>query len=59
MREGRRAIAIEREGQYVADIKRRIAHVEGADTPLFGGANDNLPDLQGGRKVYGAFARDT
>jgi hypothetical protein len=37
MREGFDAILIEREAEYVADIKRRIAHVSGEDTPLFGG----------------------
>lgn len=35
MREGFRAILIEREAEYVADIKRRIAHVRGEDAPLF------------------------
>lgn len=35
MREGFRAILIEREAEYVADIKRRLAHVRGEDTPLF------------------------
>ena len=31
-------ILIEKEARFVADIKRRLAHVEGADTPLFQGA---------------------
>lgn len=35
MREGFDAILIEREAEYVADIRRRLQHVEGADTPLF------------------------
>lgn len=35
MREGFKAILIEREDEYVADIKRRLAHVHGTDTPLF------------------------
>lgn len=35
MREGFRAVLIEREAEYVADIKRRLAHVKGEDTPLF------------------------
>jgi DNA modification methylase len=35
MREGFDAILIEREAEYVADIKRRIAHVSGEDMPLF------------------------
>ncbi len=35
IREGFRAILIEREAEYVADIKRRIAHVRGDDAPLF------------------------
>jgi len=38
MREGFNAILIEREAEYVADIKRRIAHVSGKDAPLFAGA---------------------
>ena len=38
MREGFDAILIEREAEYVADIKRRIAHVSGKDAPLFAGA---------------------
>lgn len=37
MREGFRAILIEREAEYVADINRRLAHVKGEDAPLFGG----------------------
>lgn len=35
MREGFNAVLIEREAAYVADIRRRVAHVSGADTPLF------------------------
>jgi site-specific DNA-methyltransferase (adenine-specific) len=35
MREGFNAILIEREAEYVADIKRRLAHVSGQDAPLF------------------------
>jgi site-specific DNA-methyltransferase (adenine-specific) len=35
MRDGFDAILIEREAEYVADIKRRIAHVSGEDAPLF------------------------
>ena len=31
-------ILVEREAEYVADIKARIAHVHGEDTPLFSGA---------------------
>lgn len=38
MREGFDAILIEREAEYVADIKRRIAHVSGQDAPLFASA---------------------
>lgn len=34
MREGFRAVLIEREADYVEDIKRRIAHVKGEDAPL-------------------------
>jgi len=36
--EGCGAILIEREEQYVADIRRRLSHVRGEDTPLFTGA---------------------
>jgi site-specific DNA-methyltransferase (adenine-specific) len=35
LREGFKAILIERESEYVEDIKRRLAHVRGEDTPLF------------------------
>jgi DNA modification methylase len=45
LREGFDCILIEREAQYVADIHRRLAHVEGADTPLF--ANDAAQGLFG------------
>lgn len=41
LREGFDCILIEREAQFVADIHARLAHVEGADTPLF--ANDPAP----------------
>lgn len=45
LREGFDCILIEREAQYVADIHRRLQHVEGADTPLF--SNDAAPSLFG------------
>jgi site-specific DNA-methyltransferase (adenine-specific) len=35
IRENRRAILIEREAEYHADIERRLARMRGADTPLF------------------------
>jgi len=38
VREGFNAILIEREAEYVKDIKARLDHIEGKDTPLFGGA---------------------
>ena len=38
MREGFSAILIEREAEYIEDIKRRIAHVSGQDAPLFASA---------------------
>lgn len=37
LREGFDCILIEREAAYVADIRRRLDHVKGADTPLFAG----------------------
>lgn len=37
MREGFECVLIEREAEYVEDIKRRIAHVRGDDAPLFAG----------------------
>ena len=37
LREGFDCLLIEREDQYLADIRRRLEHVSGADTPLFGG----------------------
>jgi DNA modification methylase/transcriptional regulator with XRE-family HTH domain len=43
MREGRNAVLIERESEYVADIRRRIAHVSGQDAPLFASAGENAP----------------
>ena len=36
IRERFNAILIERESEYVADIRRRLARLGGADTPLFG-----------------------
>jgi DNA modification methylase len=36
LREGFNAVLIEREAEYVADIRRRIDHVQGLDAPLFG-----------------------
>lgn len=38
--EGLRAILIEKEAEYFADIARRLGRAAGADTPLFGGAGD-------------------
>ena len=35
MREGFECVLIEREAEYVEDIKRRILHVRGEDAPLF------------------------
>jgi site-specific DNA-methyltransferase (adenine-specific) len=35
MAEGFDCVLVEREAEYAADIRRRIAHVGGADTPLF------------------------
>ena len=40
LREGFDCILIEREAEYIADIHRRLAHVEGADTPLFAQPDD-------------------
>lgn len=37
LREGFDCLLIEREEQYLADIRRRLEHVAGGDTPLFGG----------------------
>jgi DNA modification methylase len=48
MREGFNAVLIEREVEYVADIKRRIAHVSGLDAPLFGGTPDEQQGGAGG-----------
>lgn len=38
LREGFDCVMIEREARFVADIERRLSHVNGSDTPLFGGA---------------------
>lgn len=35
LREGFRCVLIEREAEYVTDIERRLAHVQGLDAPLF------------------------
>ena len=35
IREGFKCIVIEREAEYITDIKARLAHVKGDDTPLF------------------------
>ena len=35
IREGFNCILIEREAEYVADIRRRLDHISGGDTPLF------------------------
>jgi site-specific DNA-methyltransferase (adenine-specific) len=37
MAEGFDCVLVEREAAYLTDIRRRIAHVHGLDTPLFGG----------------------
>lgn len=39
IREGRKAILIEREAEYAADIRRRLDMMRGADTPLFAGVS--------------------
>ncbi len=46
MAEGFNAVLIEREEEYVADIRRRIAHVKGGDTPLFAAVGDHDNDAQ-------------
>ena len=38
IREGFDCILIEREAEYIADIRKRLDHVAGADTPLFADA---------------------
>jgi site-specific DNA-methyltransferase (adenine-specific) len=55
MREVFDAILIEREAEYIADIRRRINHVQGNDTPLFGGSTVSPPPRKG-RAIYGRFA---
>jgi DNA modification methylase len=40
MREGFDAVLIEREADYVADIRRRLDHAQGLDAPLFAGVAD-------------------
>jgi hypothetical protein len=56
IREGFDAVLIEREPEYVADIERRLAHICGADTPLFAGNPDTPPRRPTGRRIYGVFA---
>ena len=46
LREGFPALLIEREEEYIADIHRRLAHVSGADAPLFSPSSyDPQPEL--------------
>ena len=47
LREGFNAILIEREAKYVADIRRRVAHVSGLDAPLFAAEPPPPPASQG------------
>jgi site-specific DNA-methyltransferase (adenine-specific) len=47
LREGFNAILIEREAEYIADIKRRLAHVKGEDSPLFAGLSEPPPPAEG------------
>ena len=42
--EGFDCILVEREAEYIADIKRRIAHVRGDDTPLFNKLERGAPN---------------
>lgn len=42
--EGFNAVLVEREAEYVADIRRRLAHIGGDDTPLFAPVPED-PDL--------------
>jgi hypothetical protein len=42
--EGFNCVAVEREAASVADIRRRVAHVAGLDTPLFSPRQDS-PEL--------------
>ena len=52
--EGMRAVLIEREAEYVADIHKRLGHMRGSDAPLFA---EHAPPLQRpGRRIYGRFA---
>lgn len=42
--ESMRAVLIEREAEYVADINRRLAHMKGGDAPLFAEPPAKPPD---------------
>ena len=44
IREGFDCILIEREAEYVADIKARLAHISGADCPLFAALDASGPE---------------
>lgn len=48
--EGIDCILVEQSADYVADIRRRLAHVKGDDTPLFshGGNHDAIGERSGG-----------
>lgn len=45
IREGFDAMLIEREAEYIADINRRIAALDGSDTPLFSGAQMDIEEI--------------
>lgn len=45
IREGMRAVLIEREADYHADILRRLAALDGSDTPLFSGAQMDIEEI--------------
>lgn len=58
MQYGRRAVLIEREAEYLADIRRRVAHVAGVDTPLFSGEAHAQP-AKGGANGFTAASPKT
>jgi len=58
MREGFDAILIEREAEYIADIRRRINHVQGNDTPLFGGSTVSPPPARVVPSTDGSRTKD-
>lgn len=58
LREGFDALLIEREKEYYEDILRRLAHVQGVDTPLFSFAPSPSPQQAPAQPLYGSACKE-